>query len=331
MNRTKIRSAPFLHDSEIALNLQVDLLIGLLSVLIIAVVQNGLRVLTLCVVSAFAAWATETLGLLIMRRSGGTDIRSIAMGLIIAMLCPVTVPLWLPASASVISVLFVRVLLGPTYKRLFITPVIGWLYMLSVAPGDMTVYPAVRAFDAFPIIDAVPEFESTRSIAQLLQSKQTPSYTFMDLMTGNYVGGMGTTCIFVILAVCVYFIFRKSMAWQVSLSMIATVSVFALIINRTQGNLLFSVLYELTATSYIFIAVFVAGDIINAPMLTTAKIGFGVFIGVLTMLFRYFGLGEHCVVIALFIANFLSEFLDLAALKFQIDRMRKGWLKRKNT
>lgn len=328
MYRTNIKDAPFLHDSEIALNLQVDLLIGLLAVMIIAVVQNGLRVLALCAVSAFAAWATETLGLLMVRRLGGTDIRSITMGLIIAMLCPVTVPWWLPAGASVISVLFVRVLLGPHYKTLFMTPVIGWLYMLSVAPEYMTVYPAARSFSAFPILDTVPEFQHTRSIAQLLQSNQTPPYSFMDLMTGNYAGGMGTTCIFVILAVCVYFIFRKSMAWQVSLSMIVTVSAFALVFNRAQGNLLFSVLYELTATSYIFVAVFVAGDIINAPMLTPAKIIFGVLIGVFTMLFRYLGMGEHCVVIALFIANLLSELLDLAALKIQTDRMRKSWRKK---
>lgn len=327
MYRSTIKSRPFLHDSETCVNLQLDLLVGLISVMIIAVVQNGFRVLVLCAVSAFVAWATETIGLILTRRPNKNDIRSIAMGLAIALLCPVTVPMWLPASAAFISVMFVRVILGPNYKTLFMTPAIGWIYMLSIAPEKMTIYPSVRYFGAFPAFDSITEFDSTFSIAQFLQQRQMPPYRFLDLLTGNYAGGMGTTCILAILAVCVYFIFRRSMAWQVSLSMIITVVVFALVFNRTGGSIAFSVLYELTATSYIYVAVFIAGDIINAPMLTYAKITFGILIGIFTMLFRYIGLAEHCVVLALLIANLLSELLDLVALKFQINFASKKFSK----
>lgn len=330
MKRTELKTSPFIHGSEIAFNLHIDLLVGLVSVLIIAVVQNGLRVLTIALLSAFAAWITETVGLIIVGRSGGADLRSIAMGLIIAMICPVTVPIWIPISASVISVLFVRVLLGPNYKTLFMTPVIGWLYMLSVAPADMTTYPALRSFGAFPLFENVNYdfIMSTDSVAQQLQAKRALTYNFLDIFTGNYPGGMGTTCIFIILAVCVYFIVRKSMAWQVSLSMIVTVTVFALIFNRTAYSPLFSVLYELTATSYIFVAVFVAGDLINAPMLTGAKIIYGILIGVFTMSFRYMGLSEHCVPLALLIANLLCEPLDVLVLYIQIFFLRKRMIRK---
>ena len=323
MISSKIGSAPFLHNSETTFNFHIDLLIGLLAVMVIAVVQNGFRVLSLCLLSAFSAWLVETVGLLLLKRRGDTDLRSIAMGMIIALICPVTVPVWLPVSAAVFSVLFIRVLLAVNYKTLFITPVIAWLYMLSVAPSEMTTYPAMRFFGAFPLIENVDGFAATGSIAQQLQANQMPSYSFMDLLSGNYPGGMGTTCIFVILCTCLYFIYRKSMAWQVSLSMIITVSAFALIFNRTSGNLAFSVLYELTSSSYIFAAVFIAGDIINAPMQTKAKIIYGVLIGILTMLFRYMGLAEHCVAIALFIVNLFCEFLDFLALKYNITKIRK--------
>lgn len=328
MKKLEEKSSPFLHDFETTINLQVDLLVGLLAVMIIAIVQNGLRVLAICAVSAFVSWATETLGLLILRKPNENYIRSISVGILIALLCPVTVPVWLPASACFFSVLIFCVILGATeYKRLFTVTSIAWIYMLSVAPRSMTVYPVISDFCFFPIFDNISNYQSTRSIAQLLQANSTPPYTFSNLLTGNYPGGMGTTCIFVILAVCVYFIFRKSMAWQVSLSMILTVTTFALIFNRTGSSVIFSVLYELTATSYIYIAVFVAGDIINAPMLTAAKVFYGVVIGVITMLCRYIGLGEHCVVIALLICNFISEYFDLIALKFQINRTKKLFFK----
>lgn len=316
--------SPFLHHSETTINLQIDLLVGLLSVMIISVIQNGLRVLVICTISAFVSWTTETVGLLFLRKPNENFIRSISTGILIALLCPVTVPIWVPASACFFSVLIFGVILGNTeYKHLFSVPSVAWIYMLSIAPKSMTVYPAVRNFNMFPLFENIESYQSTRSIAQLLQSNSTLSYTFSDLFTGNYPGGMGTTCIFVILAVCVYFVFRKSMAWQVSLSMILTVSAFALIFNRTLSSPLFSVLYELTATSYIYVAVFVAGDIINAPMLTIGKIVYGIMIGVITMVCRYFGFGEHCVVIALLICNLSSEFFDFAALGIQIKRTKK--------
>ena len=115
----------------------------------------------------------------------------------------------------------------------------------------------------------------------------------MEIFAGSYPGGMGTTCIFVILCTCVYFVFRKSMAWQVSLSMIVTVAVFGLFIPRIGGSLLFSMLYELTASSYIFAAVFIAGDLINAPSQPMARITYGVLIGVFTMQINSAYSGAH--------------------------------------
>jgi len=330
MNKASVKTSPFIHGSETSINLHFDLLIGLLSVMIISVVQNGLRALTLCLLSAMTAWITEKIGLIIARRNKNTDLRSLAMGLIIAMLCPVTVPFWVPISASFFSVLFIRVILEPNYKNLFITPVIAWIYMLTVAPKAMTSYAVNITFDSFPPFENINQnsFVFDDSIAQQLQLKKELSYNFLDILTGNYPGGLGTTCIFIILAVCVYFIFRKSMAWQVSLSMIITVAVFAIFINRTTQSTLFSILYELSATSYIFIAVFVAGDLINAPSVTGAKIAYGVLIGIFTMIFRYIGFAEHCVLLALFICNFACEILDVLFLYMQNYFLRKRMIKR---
>ena len=70
-------------------------------------------------------------------------------------------------------------------------------------------------------------------------------------------------------------------------------------------------------------AVLVAGDIINAPMLPLAKVAYGVLIGVLSMLFRYSGLGEHSTALALTAAKLCANLLDLATLKLQIKRQRR--------
>ncbi len=323
MNNREFKNAPYIHSKEIAINLHLDLLIGLLAVIITGVALNGLRVLVISLLSAASAWLTEEIGCFFFKRRSANDLRSIAIGLIIALICPVTVPIWLPALASAISVLFIRVILGPSFKNLFLTPVIGWLITLTIMPDVMTTFPAYRGLSTFPIYKNVGGFISTSSIAQILQTKQSLSYSTLELFTGNYAGPMGTTCIFVIFAVCIYFVFRKSMAWQVALSMIVTVGIFAVLFNRTEQSALLSVLYELTANSYIFIAVFVAGDVISAPTLTSARIIYGATIGTLTMIFRYIGMTEHSLVISLLVAYFFTEFIDLAALKFRIGSIKK--------
>lgn len=319
----RVKSSPYLHGEETSNHLKLDLLIGLITVMVVSVVQNGLRVLTVCTLCAALAWSTETLGRVILRKGFGSGLRSLSIGLIIAMLCPVSVPVWLPAAATVCSVFFVDVLLWPNYSRLFMTPAIAWIFMLSIMPAKITTYPATNVGVELPFFRTPQEFETVRSIAQSLQYRSTPEYSITEILIGRYPGGMGTTCILIILAVCVYFIFRKSMAWEVSLSMILTVTVFALCFNRTGSSLYYSVLYELTAASYIYMAVFVAGDIINAPMLPLAKVAYGILIGVLSMLFRYSGLGEHSTALALTAAKLCANLLDLATLKLQIKRQRR--------
>ena len=43
MSRPNVKAAPFIHGSEVSINIHLDLLIGLLSIVIISSVQNGLR------------------------------------------------------------------------------------------------------------------------------------------------------------------------------------------------------------------------------------------------------------------------------------------------
>lgn len=320
----QIKAAPYLHGEETPALLQLDLLVGLLAVMLVSVIQNGLRVLTVCLTCAAAAWCAKTIGQILFKKSQtNSGLRALSMGLIIAMLCPVSVPIWLPTAATVFSVFFVDVLLWPNYNRLFMTPAIAWIFMLSVMPGKITTYPAFKIGIELPFFETPTQFESVRSIAQSLQYHSTPSYNILEILLGRYPGGMGTSCIIIILTVCIYFIFRKSMAWEVSLSMILTVTLFAIVFNRTGSSIYYSILYELTAASYIYMAVFVAGDIMNAPMLPVAKILYGVLIGLLSMLFRYSGLGEHSTVLALIFANLCKNLLDLFALKLVRFKLKK--------
>ena len=105
--------------------------------------------------------------------------------------------------------------------------------------------------------------------------------------------------------------------------MICTVAIFALIFNRANVSPLYSVIYELSATSFIYVAIFVAGDLINAPKLPLSRVLFGIAMGIVMMLLRYFGLYEHGIVFSLVLVNLASGILDKFTLYLRIVREQK--------
>ena len=118
MNRTKL--APFIHGDDSVNKVHFDLLAALIPLIIISVVQNGLRVLVMCAISAFAAYLVEGFGNLIKRKLELPPFRVAILGICTTLLCPVTVPIWMPAVGVAVSVLFVRVILTKEFKNLFI-------------------------------------------------------------------------------------------------------------------------------------------------------------------------------------------------------------------
>ena len=69
-------------------------------------------------------------------------------------------------------------------------------------------------------------------------------------------------------------------------------------------------------------------DLIDIDKALATEIVYGVLIGVLTMIFRYMGFAEHCVLLALFISNFLCEVLDVLFLYLQIHFLRIRMIKK---
>ena len=319
MHRNKL--APYINSGETVAQLRLDLLFALLPLIVIATVQNGLRVLVMCALAAAASDVTELLSHLVGHKKPDL-LRAATLGLCLTMLCPITVPVWLPAAGSAFAVLFVRVILVGDFRTLFMHPAIGWLFMITVWPSYMMTYPKTSGFNAFPIFADVRGFESAWSIGQYLQFGEKPQSRMLDILFGRYAGGLGTTCIFAILAITVFFLIRKSIAWHVSLSMMATVAIFALFINRAGVSPAYSVVYELCAANLIYVAIFIASDLVNAPKLPVARVLFGVLIGIFTMLLRYFGMFEHCVLIALIFANLFSGAMDRIAVALRARRAK---------
>lgn len=315
------KSRPYLLSGETARMMRSDLLIALLPLILLATVLNGFRVLFLCAVAAVAAWGAETAATLLFAKRRSLPVSTpISTGLMIALVCPLTVPWWLVASGGVFAVLAGRILQKRLARPLFQPAALGWLFMLLIAPRLMTTYPYVGLFNHFPVFGSGSNFTMVPSLAQLLGSQIKPPYDAAQLIIGKLAGGMGTTCLLVIAASTIYLFYRRANAWQVTASMAVVAAVMAAFIDRAHAGVVHSIVYELSASSFLFAAVYLAADPAVAPRMPFGRVMYGAFCGLLVMALRFIGLAESSVVLAVLAVSPLSASADRLALYVRNDR-----------
>ena len=87
-------------------------------------------------------------------------------------------------------------------------------------------------------------------------------------------------------------------------------ALFAALFPRVGGERLDSVLFELLSGSLVFCAVFVMTEPSTSPKTSLGRCIYGFLGGVLTMLFRYYGVHEQGAWFAVLLVNALSSALD---------------------
>lgn len=303
------KTAPFLRCGETARLMQGDLLVALLPAVIIAVMQAGFRALFLCAASAAAAWAAESAALFLLRRrlAGASAVN---LGLLVALVCPVSAPWWLPVLGSAAGVLLIKVPFSGLARPLFHPAAFIWLLLSVIFPSYMNRFPAVSADNILPVFGDPSQFEQGASVAHLLHLQSRPPYGLSELLVGNIPGAMGTTSLFVIAACAVYLIYRRAVAWQATAGMVGVCALLGLLVDRGNAGPGWSVLFELSAAGFFFAAVYLAAEPAAVPRLPLARLLYGVLCGALAMIFRYLGMESGGVPAAILVAQLASHPLD---------------------
>ena len=126
----------------------------------------------------------------------------------------------------------------------------------------------------------------------------------MDMLLGNMPGCIGEVGSIALVLGGIYLLYRKVITWHIPVSFITTVYVYALL----QGG---APAYVSVITGGILIsAIFMATDYVTSPMSKTGGIVYGIGIGLITMLIRYFGAYPEGVSFAILIMNSVVPLLN---------------------
>ena len=302
---------PYYRRSESVRGMMADTLIPLALLLVIPVVNHGFRPLVTVGISCLTCLFCEILFCLFSRRDIlVSDLSFAVTGTIVAMLLPVNIPFYVAVTACVFAVLIVKMPFGGTGRSPFNPAAAGIAFVTISFPSLVFSYRNPVSDAAMPAFSMSPAVETALSPAAMLKEGARPLLQQGEMLFGKFAGPMGATAVLVIAACAVYLIFRRAARWETMISYLAAAALFAALFPRLNTGGMDSLQFELLSGSLVFCAVFMITEPATSPKTPLGRCMYGFLGGVLTMVFRYFGVHEEGVCFALLLTNALSSVLD---------------------
>ena len=287
-----VASSPHIRGNFRTNRIMLDVVLALIPALVVGIVKYGVQALIVTAVSVLSAVATEYLYSLIMKkRNTVVDCSAIVTGILLAMTLPATVPVWQVVIGNVFAILFVKLLCGGLGQNIFNPALAGRAFMMILWPVSLT-----RFFESG--VDGV----STATPLHHMVMPAIPEESLCDMFLGNVAGCIGEISSLALLIGGAYLVYRKVISPRIPLAYLGTVAVLTLIFFRA-GNPVEWMLYQLLSGGLLLGAIFMATDYVTSPVTRKGQILYGIGCGVLTVLFRYFGIYPEGVTYAILLMN----------------------------
>ena len=306
-------NAPHIKSADSIRVTMIDVLIALGGLLFLAAFYHGMRAVSLTCVSVIACVAFEFFyNIIFKQKQTAGDFSAAVTGVVLAMLLPVSVPLWYPVVAAFVGIVICKMLFGGLGKNIFNPALVGVAFLSVSGSSRMIQFSAPLANIKLPVFGHPGEFDMATPVMEALKNGNTPTPTAFEMFIGNQPGALGTTCALLIAAASLYLIYRRIISVHIPLAFLGTVAVVALLFPRIpEGAPLYhSMLFELLGGSVIFCSIYAATDPVTSPIAGWAKVIFGIGCGLLTMLIRHFGSFAEGAIFAILIMNALTFALD---------------------
>ena len=292
-----VASSPHIRGNFRTNRIMMDVCLALLPALIVGIVRLGFRVIPVTTICIGAAIVTEWLYcLLIKSRNTTLDGSAIVTGLLLAMTLPHTVPYWQCAVGSAFAIFFVKCLCGGLGQNIFNPALAARAFLLLIYPVGITRYLTVDGVSA-----ATPLHH--------MVMPALPEESLWDMFLGNCPGSIGEISALALLIGGGYLLYRNVISIRIPAAYLATVAVVTLVFHKTDDPVQW-MLYSLLSGGVMLGAIFMATDYATSPATPVGQVIYGIGCGVLTVLFRYYGLFPEGVTYAILIMNAFVWFID---------------------
>jgi electron transport complex protein RnfD len=280
-----------------------DVVIGLSPPLLAALFyfrEVALQQLVVCLV---CAWATEFVCCRMRgRKSTLIDGSATVTALIFALSLPPLLPWYATAIGMFTAVALGKMVFGGLGFNVFNPAMVGRAFLMLSFPIEMTSWAAPVTVDAITRPTPLAAAKFSGEITEL-----------SPLFFGNVPGSLGETSALAILAGGLWILWRRAADWRLTVGTIVGVASIALLQSLTsEPSRSPGVLGHLCAGSVLFAAFFIVTDPVTSPLTRRGRWSFGLLVGVLTMMIRWFGGYPEGVMFSVLLANAVVPLIDRA-------------------
>ena len=303
-----ISSSPHVHSPVTTRTIMRDVLIALVPTLLGSVYFFGFRALMVTLISAAACVFFEWGYCRMMKMNCKTyDMSAIVTGVLLAFVCPPTIPYWMIILGDMFAILLVKMLFGGIGKNIVNPALAGRAFMFSW-PVAMSTWIKVGFENAASPFGSADIVTAATPLAAMHQG-QMPEASVLDAFLGNVGGCIGETSVLLLLIGFAYLLFRKVISPRIPLAFIGTVAVLTFLFPQGNGRVEWMA-YHLCTGGLMLGAIFMATDYVTSPVTKLGQLVYGIGCGVLTVMIRYFGGYNEGVSYAILVMNCCVVLLD---------------------
>ena len=286
-----------------------DVLIALLPALIGSIFFFGLRALLVTLISVTACVFFEWAWCKIMKQHCKVyDMSAMVTGVLIAFVCPVTIPYWCIIIGDFFAIIVVKMLFGGVGHNI-VNPALAARAFMFSWPVLMTKWTDPGFANAAPLFGSVDAVASATPLAEMGQGL-LPTASLMDMFLGNIGGTIGETSVVLLLIGLVYLLARKVIKLRIPAAFIGTVALLTFLFPQGGNNRFLWMAAQLCSGGLVLGAVFMATDYVTSPVTKLGQICYGIGCGLLTVAIRYFGGYPEGVSYAILVMNCCMVLFD---------------------
>lgn len=289
----KVSSNPHIRSKATTSGIMAAVIISLLPAAGFGIYNFGFRALVVILVTIASTVLTEFLFGIYRKKQTITDLSAVVTGLLLALNLPVSIPLWMAVLGGVFAILVVKMLFGGLGQNFMNPALAARCFLLISFTSQMT------DFNCDAYTGATP----------LARIKAGESVEVFDMIIGNTAGTIGETSMIALVIGACFLIMLGIIDLRIPGSYIVTFALFTVLFGGHGFDPAF-LSAHLAGGGLMLGAFFMATDYVTRPITIKGQYVFGIFLGLMTGIFRFFGPGAEGVSYAIILGNLLVPLIE---------------------
>ncbi|MCG5501155.1 RnfABCDGE type electron transport complex subunit D [Ectothiorhodospira lacustris] len=319
--KIELKTSPHLKQAGSVEQIMRHVTYALLPICAFSVYHFGISALALMITATVTCVLTEHLfAKLSGKRTSVSDFSAVITGLLLALTLPPSFPLWMAALSGFIGISLAKVMFGGMGYNLFNPALVGRAFAQAAFPVSVSTWTVPGHPDRFteflPSTLAMP-FTTPAPVDAWTAATPLAQWKFdgihadaWSLFTGMTPGSVGETSAILILLCGLYLIARGMMNWRIPAAVLGSAFVTASVFYWMDPAFYPTPWFVLLSGGLMLGAMFMASDMVASPITRSGIWIYGILIGFLAVIIRFFGGLPEGIMYAILLGNAVAPLIE---------------------